>query len=310
MDFDTLRLFVAAIDKGHIAPAARQFGISPSLASRRISALEAELGTRLLFRTTRSLAPTEAGAVLLTWARGAMLDWGRLSEELGALRGHVSGLVRIATNDFVTTSYLPSIIADFTAKHPDVSVSVSMAIEPARLLEGGCDIALHAGRRPDASLVGRRLFEYRRRVVAAPSYLAKYPAPEMPAALFDHRCLTHTVSEPGEWSFMEPEGALFTQPIRSHVSCDSWTLLTELAIKGAGVARLSDILVAAPIADGRLVELFPALRSVYADGDPPGLWILFADRAMPLRIRLFADHAIDHIRSRHGEFVGRHKKAG
>lgn len=300
MDIESLRLFIAALDHGHIAGAAREMGISPSLASRRIAALEEEIGTRLLLRTTRSLAPTEAGTTLSAWARGMIGDWAQLSEEIGALQGRVSGNVRIATNDFAAASYLPTILAEFSERHPEVSVSVSIALEPVRLLEGACDIAVHAGRRPDASLVGRRLYEYSRRVVAAPGYLARHPAPAVPADLSRHRCLTHTVSEPMEWCF-QPSGSdrIVTQRIRSHIACDSWTMLRELAIQGAGVARLSDTLVRGPIAEGRLVELLPDMRSVYSDGDPPAMWVLFADRSMPLRTRLFADHVMERLLAFH-----------
>jgi LysR family transcriptional activator of dmlA len=300
MDIESLRLFVAVLDQGNIAGAARVLGLSPSLASRRIAALEAEVGTRLLLRTTRSFAPTEAGATLLAWARSTVGEWARLSEEIGALQGRVSGLVRIATNDFAAASYLPTILAEFSLRHPEVSVSVSIALEPVRLLEGACDIAVHAGRRPDASLVGRRLYEYRRRVVAAPAYLARHSAPAGPADLARHLCLTHTVSEPTEWCFQASGGGrIVTQQVRSHIACDSWTMLKALAMKGAGVARLSETLVRDPIADGKLVELLPDMRSVYADGDPPAMWVLFADRRMPLRTRLFADHVMERLLAFH-----------
>ena len=299
MELETLRLFVAVVDSGHIAGAARQLGLSPSLASRRITALEAEVGTPLLLRNTRSLAPTEAGLALLGWARPVVGDWGRLREDMGALQGRVSGLIRIATNDYAAATYMPPILATFSARYPEVSVSVSIALEPARLLEGACDIAVHAGRRPDAALIGRRLYEYKRRVVASPAYLAANPAPTTPAELSAHRCLTHTVSEPTAWSFLAPGGAILTQPIRSQLACDSWTMLRELAIEGAGVARLSDSLVRVALAEGRLVELLPDLRSVYADGDPPAMWVLFADRRMPLRNRLFADYVMERLLSVH-----------
>lgn len=300
MDIESLRLFVAVLDQGNIAGAARLLGLSPSLASRRITALETEVGTRLLLRTTRHLAPTEAGATLASWARGTVTDWARLSEQIGALQGRVSGLVRIATNDFAAASYLPTILAEFSGRHPEVSVSISIALEPVQLLQGACDIAIHAGRRPDASLVGRRLYEYRRRVVAAPGYLARLPAPAVAADLSRHLCLTHTVSEPTEWCFQSLRGgAIVTQQIRSHIACDSWTMLRALAIEGVGVARLSETLVRGPIAEGRLVELLPDMRSVYADGDPPAMWVLFADRRMPLRVRLFADHVMERLLAFH-----------
>jgi DNA-binding transcriptional LysR family regulator len=299
MDLEALRLFVAVAEQGSIAGAARLIGISPSLASRRITALEGEIGARLLLRTTRSLATTEAGTTLLRWARGAVADWTELRDEIGALHGRASGLVRIATNDYAASAYLPDILSGFTEWQPEIRISVSIALEPIRLLDGACDLAIHAGRRPDSDLVGRRLYEYQRRLVAAPAYLARRPLPENPPDLAQHRCLTHTVSEPGEWCFEDAAGGIIGQPVRSQVASDSWIMLRELALSGAGVARLSDSLVREAIAAGRLVELLPGYRSIYADGDPPAMWVLFAHRRLPLRTRLFADYVAEQLLSRH-----------
>jgi DNA-binding transcriptional LysR family regulator len=299
MNLDTLRLFVAVAEQGSIASAARLVGISPSLASRRIAALEMEIGARLLLRTTRSLAPTEAGSALLRWARGAVADWAQLRDEIGALQGRAAGLVRIATNDYAASAYLPSILASFAKWQPEIRISVSIALEPVRLLDGACDLAIHAGRRPDADLVGRRLYEYQRRLVAAPAYLARRQIPENPSDLTQHRCLTHTVSEPDEWCFEDAGGGILAQRVRSHVASDSWIMLRELALAGAGVARLSDSLVRTGIAEGRLIELLCGYRSIYADGDPPAMWVLFAHRRLPLRTRLFAEFVAERLLDHH-----------
>ncbi|MCZ0733699.1 LysR family transcriptional regulator [Phreatobacter sp. AB_2022a] len=299
MDLDDFRLLCAAVDRGGIAPAARECGLSPSMASRRIAALERTMGAKLLLRTTRSLAPTEAGEALLSWARSALVDWGRVRDEIGAMQGQAAGLVRLATNDYAASAYLPAILASFARRQPEIRVAISIAQEPARLLDGACDLAVHAGRRPDAELIGRRIYEYSRRLVAAPSYLASRPAPRTPAEVARHLCLTHTVSEPSEWTFEAADGTLHAQRIHSYMACDSWTMLLELAVAGIGIARLSDSLVRQPIAEGRLVELLPHMRSVYADGDPPAMWVLVAHRSVPLRTRLLADHIAQELLALH-----------
>ena len=304
MDLEDLRLLVAVAEQGSIAGAARQVGISASLASRRIAALEAEVGARLLLRTTRSLVPTDAGHALLRWAREAVADWSRLRDEIGALQGRASGLVRLATNDYAASAYLPAILADFAAWQPDIRISVSIALEPPRLLDGTCDVAIHAGRRPAADLVGRRIYSYRRRLVASPTYLGARPAPATPSDLAQHRCLTHTVSEPEEWCFEAADGLIIGHPVRSHFASDSWVMLRELALAGAGIARLSETLAKPGLSDGRLVELLPGFRSVYADGDPPAMWVLVAHRRLPLRTRLFADYVAERLLSQHRAGTG------
>lgn len=290
MDIDLIRLFVAVVDEGGIAPAARTLDLSPSLVSRRIAALESEFGAQLLVRTTRSMATTPAGAALLHWARGSITDWSRIRDEIGAMQGQATGLVRVATNDYAAVEYLPPILAEFVELQPAIQIAVSIAQEPARLLDGQCDLAIHAGRRPDAELVGRRIWEYTRRLVASPAYLARKGTPRTLSELTSHSCLTHTVSEPSEWYFEDSERKLVPLRVRSQLSADSWTMLLQLALSGAGIARLSDALVHNAITDGRLVELFQEFRSVYPDGDPPAMWVLAAHKDPPLRIRLLADH--------------------
>lgn len=299
MDLDALRLFVAAVDHRSIAAAARTFAISPSLASRRIAALEQSIGAQLLLRTTRSLAPTEAGAVVLDWARTVVGDWGRVRDEIGVLNGRATGIVRLATNDYAAATYIPPILANFAQRQPDVQVIVSIAQEPGRLLDGACDIAVHAGRRPDANLVGRRIYEYQRRLVASPIYLGRHAAPRTLAELAQHACLTHTVSEPEEWNFENANGDLIAQRVRSQFASDSWSMLLELTLSGAGIARLADVMVRSAIAGGRLVEILPEFRSVYSDGDPPAMWVLVAQRRVPLRTRLLANHITEALVALH-----------
>lgn len=290
MDIDSIRVFCAAVEFGSIAAAAREIGTSASMASRRISSLEEELGAPLLLRTTRSLVPTDAGTTLLEWARSALSDWNRVRDEIGAMHGQAAGLVRLATNDYAASTFLPKLLASFATKQPGIRIAISIAQEPATLLAGSCDIAVHAGRRPDADLVGRRLYEYARRLVASPDYLSRQGTPRKPSDLSTHRCLAHTVSEPTEWTFEARDGSLKVHRVHAHLSCDSWTMLLALAEASVGIARLSDSLVQDAIEEGRLVELLPDMRCVYADGDPPAMWVLLAQRDVPLRIRLLADH--------------------
>jgi DNA-binding transcriptional LysR family regulator len=299
MEIDLIRLFAAVIENGSIAAAARSLEVSPSLASRRIAALEADLGAQLLVRTTRSVAPTPAGSALLDWAKVALSDWSRIRDDIAAMQGKASGVVRVATNDYAAVTYLPSILSNFTKLQPDVRIVVSISQEPAQLLDGACDLAIHAGRRPNADLFGRRIWEYRRRLVASPAYLVGHGSPKTLTELTQHACLTHTVSEPAEWYFEYPDNRVREVRLRSRLASDSWTMLLGLALAGAGIARLSESLVREPIADGRLVELFPELRSVYQDGDPPAMWVLTAHRDLPLRIRLLADHVAEGLLAYH-----------
>ena len=110
---DLLQLFVEVVDAGSIAAAARRLDLSASVASRKIAALEQELGTRLLMRTTRKLSLTEGGASALAWARATVDGYRGLNDELGAMQNSPKGTIRFACNDYAATEYLPPLLQAF-----------------------------------------------------------------------------------------------------------------------------------------------------------------------------------------------------
>ena len=105
----------------------------------------------------------------------------------------------------------------------------------------------------------------------------------------------HALSEPEEWHFEDSTGALLAQRVKPQFSSDGWTMLLQLALAGAGIARLADAIVEKPIIEKQLVEVLPQFRSVSADGDPPAMWVLVAHRRLPMRTRLLADHLAEEL---------------
>lgn len=288
INLSLLQLFVKIAETGSIAAAARKLDIAPSIASRKIATLERAFKTKLLTRTTRKLSLTEAGQSLLEWSRDVTTGLEELSDELGALQQKPSGVVRIASNDYAAVTYLPEILARFCAKYPDVRIQMTTSNEPASLLDGTCDLALHAGRMPDVNLVARRLRQYRRRLCASPKYLARMGRPKAVDDLADHACLTHSSSERRYWSF-EYRGDIVTQTIKPYMDVDNYLVLEQLALSHMGIARLSESVVGPAIAAGTLAEVLPDHKCVYADGSLPAMWVVFADRKVLHRTRLLAD---------------------
>ena len=288
VNLSLLQLFVKVAETGSIAAAARQLDIAPSIASRQISTLEHAFKTKLLIRTTRHLSLTQAGQTLLEWAKPVTRGFEELTDELGAMQHRPSGVVRIASNDYASATYLPDILKKFCRKYPDVRVQLSTSTEPARLLDGEYDLALHAGRMPDVNLIGRKIRQYRRVLCASPAYLARKGTPQQVTDLAEHDCLTHSPGERLNWSF-EHKGQILTQAIQPYIEVDSYEVLRQLATSGMGIARLSESMVRAAFASGELIELLPDHTCVYADGGLPAMWIIFADRRILHRTRLLAD---------------------
>lgn len=292
-----LKLFVKIAETESIAAAARQLDIAPSIASRQIAALERAFKTKLLTRTTRRLSLTPAGMALLEWARTTVEGYDEVADELGAMQHRPSGIIRLASNDYAALTYLPAILQKFCHKYPEVRIQLTTSTDPTRLLASAFDLAIHAGRMPDASLIGRRFRQYRRRLCASPAYLARKGRLRTPGDLVDHDCLAHASSERSHWSF-EHAGEIVTQAIQPYIEADNYLVLKELALKGVGIARLSDELVREPFASGTLVEVLPDYKCAYADGALPAMWIVFADRRVLRRTRLLADFIVDELSRR------------
>lgn len=191
-------------------------------------------------------------------------------------------------------TYLPSILQKFCAKYPEVRIQLSTSTDPTTLLTSVYDLAVHAGRMPDANLIGRRFRQYRRKLCATPGYLAHKGTPLSPADLVQHDCLTHASSERLHWSF-EHGGETVTQAIQPYVESDNYLVLKELALKGVGIARLAEELVQEHIASGVLVEVLADYKCIYADGGLPAMWIVFADRRVLRRTRLLADFIVEEL---------------
>jgi DNA-binding transcriptional LysR family regulator len=285
---DLLQLFVEVVDAGSIAAAARRLDLSASVASRKIAALEQELGTRLLIRTTRKSSLTEGGAAVLAWARETVDGYRGLNDELGALQNSPKGTIRFACNDYAAIEYLPPLLQAFCSQYPGVRLSITTTPRPEQLLETACDLVLHIGQRPDVNVVARQVGRYRRCLCAAPEYLAKFGVPHSVADLSRHRLLSHSGGESREWCF-SIAGKLIRQPIDPYIEVDSYSALYSLSAAGLGIGRLSESLLAAELASGRMLKLLPQARCVFADGSIAGMWLLFPERRTLHRTRLLAD---------------------
>jgi DNA-binding transcriptional LysR family regulator len=283
-----LDLFVRVHKTGSISAAARELNLSPSLATRRLAALERAMQTRLFERTTRSVRPTQAGRGALEWAAAVVDGYAGVSDDIASLQGEPRGLIRISMSEYAATVFLPPFLAEFAALHPAIRYAVSttdLLVNPA---SDGYDVVIHSGRVPDSSLVGVHVRSVQRVLCASPQYLARRGVPDTPAALARHACLVHAPTEPSAWSFQHGDVVL-RQAVDPWLSADSYLSLIDLARRGLGIARISRNTVREDLRAGRLVQVLPGFRCVYETGELPGVWILYPSRRMMARTRVFVD---------------------
>lgn len=260
--FDDLQLFVRAAEHGSLSAAARLLDLSPAVASAALKRLEAQLGARLLARSTRSLRLTAEGEGFLVHARAALasLDEGR--RQLAREQDEISGVLQLsAPSDFGRNVLLPW-LDELQQAHPLLSVRLLLGDRNADLFRQPVDIALRYGTPEDSSLVAVPLCVDNRRVLcAAPHYLVRHGEPRTVAQLSGHNCLLYQLGSGvhDHWRF-DLHGQAESVLVSGDRFCDDADVVRRWALAGVGVAYKSWLDVADDVRAGRLRVLLGQYR--------------------------------------------------
>lgn len=260
--FDDLQLFVSAAEHGSLSAAARLLDLSPAVASAALKRLEAQLGARLLARSTRSLRLTAEGEGFLAHARAALasLDEGR--RLLAREQDEISGVLQLsAPSDFGRNVLLPW-LDELQRAHPLLNVRLLLGDRNADLFRQPVDIALRYGPPEDSSLVAVPLCLDNRRVLcAAPDYLARHGEPRSIGQLSEHNCLLYQLGSGvhDHWRF-QLQGGEESVLVRGDRFCDDADVVRRWAVAGVGIAYKSWLDVAADVRAGRLRVLLGHYR--------------------------------------------------
>lgn len=283
--FKELSAFVTTATRGSLSAAARVEGVTPAIIGRRLDGLEARLGVRLLTRTTRKLTLTQEG-------QGFLEDCQRILNDLANAEASVSlggvkarGHLRITAPAGFGRKHVAPLIMELLQANPEVSATLDLSDRLVDLVNEGIDCAIRIGDLDDSSLVGVRLGDMRRVLVASQSYLQRFGVPRSLADLADHRCLS-LVTQSG-WTFADPArpGQTINLKVDGPFQCNDGAVLREWALAGMGLAWRSLWEVGADLRWGRLV-------SVLDEWAPPpvGIYAVVPQRRhLPLRIRLFIE---------------------
>jgi DNA-binding transcriptional LysR family regulator len=249
---DELAIFVRIVEEGSLARAASRLRRSPPAVTRALASLEDRIGLRLIDRTTRRLAPSEAGRALYDRARTLVADYEAATA--GAPDAPVRGLLRITAPVQFGRRHIAPIVARFLDAHDGVEVELLLGDRNIDLIEEGVDVALRIGPLADSALSARRVGHVRRLWVASPAYLKRRGTPRTPAELTHHEALLGTLRGNTEWQFA---GARRGAPPRLYgrLRADDVETRLRAAREGRGIAQLLSYQVADELAAGRLVRL-------------------------------------------------------
>jgi DNA-binding transcriptional LysR family regulator len=269
-EFAELTAFVEVAEQRNFAKAAGLLGIAPSTLSQTIRALEERLGVRLLNRTTRSVAPTEAGERLLAQLRPALDNVGRAIEEVNAFRDKPMGTLRLLVARPIALAIMEPLIGPFLAAYPEISVDIVTEDTRTDLVAGRFDAGLRIGERIERDMIAVRIVPgIRLTCVASPRYLADREPPRTPHDLRAHDCVRFRQEWDGAihpWGFHE-NGKPFELVVHGRVIVNDLALVLRAAAAGAGIAYLSRVMAAPYVSDGRVVTLLddwcPTLSGIY-----------------------------------------------
>ncbi|MBX5172324.1 LysR family transcriptional regulator [Rhizobium sp. NZLR1b] len=287
-----MEVFARVVQEGGFSAAARSLEITPSAVSKLIARLEARLGTRLLLRTTRALTLTEEGEAYHRAALRILQDLNDADQE--AAGGAVRGRLRVSVTVPLGTMFVAPAMPDFVARNPDLIVELSLTDGIVDLVAEKTDVAIRMGNLPDSGLIARKLGQSRRVVCASPSYLALKTRPQIPADLEHHDCLTFSFRRARpSWPF-RCDGKDIEQPVSGSLVVNNGETMKQMALAGAGIARLARFHVAAEIAEGSLVALLE-------DCNPGDLELIHAVHVaggpIPHRVRAFIDHIVGTLKA-------------
>ncbi|CAN7646832.1 LysR family transcriptional regulator [Variovorax paradoxus] len=285
LDLNDIAMFVQVVRHGSFAGAARRLGLPPNTVSRRIQQLEAQLGTRLMQRSTRRLTLTSAGQAFHERCAGAVDGLVEAGQALITGSQQPSGLVRVAaTADFF--DFFPmEWVAGFLAAHPLVRVDFVLSDARADLIAEQIDIAFRGGALPDSGYVGRKLLGARTDgMVASPAYIAARAAPATLQDLAEHDCVTSPhPSGRTLWRLAGPGGAEEEVQVAGRFSGNTAQALRKAALAGLGIALLPPTMARLDLEAGRLVPVLPQYQRT-----GQGLSVLYPSRKhLPLAVSAF-----------------------
>jgi DNA-binding transcriptional LysR family regulator len=283
--FDAMQMFVRAIEKGSFSAVAKERGIGQPAVSKQISALEDELGTELIHRTSRSIALTEAGRDFYESALHILDDLENATSRIGRGQTAPKGVIRVTVPPTFARLHMVSKLPAFFAAYPDMAVEMAASESPATIVEDGFDLAIHSGDLPDSTLIARRFAQTTIVLVATPQYLTRFGAPESPEELY--RFPSVVFVERGSvqpWSFGSGQDAKRVIPTGLFRTSDIEQMRMGV-LEHLGIAQAPAWLFYAELREGTVVRLLTAFERTV-----PILAVRPASRRLSTKVRIFIEH--------------------
>lgn len=282
--FSDMEIFARVVTAGSMSAAGREMGLSPAVVSKRLRRLEDRLGTRLLQRTTRQIALTEAGQGYFDRVVAILASMEEAEAFVSRRSALARGTLKVAAPTSFGRMHIAPHLGPFLEGNPDLSVNLELSDDFVDIVGEGYDVAIRIAELSDSSLVARRLARNHRILCASPLYLEKHGEPQSIDALSDHVCLAAANQDP--WRLDGPNGAIVIRAT-GRLSTNSSEVVREALIAGAGIALRSTWDIGEELRDGRLKVILPDYRA----SKHVGIYAVYPSRRfLPAKVRVFIDY--------------------
>ncbi|WP_136617601.1 MULTISPECIES: LysR family transcriptional regulator [Mesorhizobium] len=291
IDLNDIVVFARVVEAGSFTAAARLLAMPKTTVSRRVAALEREVGVRLLQRTTRSLKLTDAGRLYYEQSSQGLRTIEEANLRLAEARAEPSGTIRISAPVGFGGHFLIRAVVDFLAIYPKTNVELRLTDDRLNLVEDGIDLAFRTGILQDSTLIARKLGSTHRLLCASPDYLARHGMPESPAELAHHQCVIAGPSASGAHWVLEGPSGQETVIVAGRFAANEMQAVVAAALAGFGIAQLPQAIAEGLINDGRLQRV---LRTYTTPAG--GLHVLYpSSRHLSPLVKAFIELASERI---------------
>lgn len=290
--FLEMQVFSGVVEAGSFTAAADTLGMSKAAVSRHVAELEERLGVRLLHRTTRKLSPTTEGEIFHARCRELLANLFEAEAEITARSGEAAGLLKVNVPVSFGLMHLAALWPAFLARHPRLSLDITLSDRIVDLVEEGFDCAVRIGQLPASTLISRRLASTRLVLCASPGYLRRRGEPVQPSDLPAHDVISYSLFSSGEnWSFTGPEGEQLSVKVLPRVRTNSGDTCRAAAVQDQGLILQPSFIVGPDLAAGTLVETMAGYRSREL-----GIYAVYPSRKfVSPKVRLLVDFLVESL---------------
>ena len=295
---DAIRIFIAVAETGNLSKVAKARGLAVSSISRKIDALETELGFKLFNRNSRLVMLTDAGEQFLQRAKNILVELDEAKSSITASNADPKGLLTITAPSAFGRLHIAPAIVSFLKRYPLMEIDLNITDDIVDLSSQRIDVAIRIGTLPDSDLIATQLAPFRRIVCASPEYIAQHGKPNSLEDLLQHNCLSPAGRKtvPGLWTFAGVNRGT-ALPVHGNFRANDINSLLLAAIDGIGIVHLATWLVGEKINSGQLIQLFPNTRDLSSNLQPGIHAVRLPGRSHATKAPLF----ISHLKSEFGE---------